>query len=431
MKITKRILSLVMAVVTLVSFMGIAAEAASASVKELNLGYMAPTNRKGTKILSRVKLYGDYDYINFRIESKKNNSYFGYMIYGDRDYTNLKDSGLVQCDKGTFNIPAPLKLKGSYASRGYFLFTYAAKMCSDGSIDIDENSVCLYKIYVYRGVLYHNKIVMLKEAKNTTKGVCVTWDKLDYTSKYYIYRRSLMGTKWTKVGAVGGSKTSFTDTTVKNTGKYVYSVKGINDEGDSSRYLYFGPTSIFAKAPTMKSITVSYDNSIEIKWNSTSSKAKYIIMRKADGGSWKTIKTNYSGTTYKDTSVKSGTKYTYSVKAVIPTEYGDAISSYYYNSDKAVTYLRMPTLKEAVAVEKGVKVKWASVDGAKGYTVLRKNSDGSSGWSSVGKVGADATSFVDTTADIETGYIYSVRSEASNNKGSYNSTGVEYIYVAP
>ena len=427
MKTTKKILSIIMAIITVACAVSIIAEATSVSVDELNLGYMAPTNRKGTKALSTVTLYGDYDYINFCVKSKKDNSYFGYEIYADKNYTMLKDSGAVQCDKGTYNIPAKITLKGSYSSRTYYLFTYAAKAYSDGSVSIDKNSLREYKIVVKRTASFDDKIVILKEAKNTTKGVSVSWSKLSGASKYYIYRRSLMGTTWTKVGATGSSKTSFTDTAVKNTGKYVYSVKGINKSGTASRYLYFGPTTIFAKAPTMKSIAVTYNNAIEIKWNSTSDSAKYNIMRKANDGSWKTIKTNYSGTTYKDTSVKSGTKYAYSVKAVIPTDYGDAISAYYYNSDKAVTYLRMPTLKKAIAVKKGINVSWYTVSGAEGFTILRKNSDGSTGWSSVGKVGAEATSFVDTSADTKINYIYSVRSEASENKGSYNRAGVEYI----
>ena len=63
----KRVISVFMVIVTLVSFMGIAAEAASISVSNLNLGYMVPTNTKGTKNLTTVNLYGDYDYINFYI----------------------------------------------------------------------------------------------------------------------------------------------------------------------------------------------------------------------------------------------------------------------------------------------------------------------------------------------------------------------------
>ncbi len=432
MKMTKRILAIVMAVVTLVSVMSIAVEAASVSVNALNLGYMAPTNTKGTKTLSKVTLYGDYDYINFYINSKKNNAYFGYEIYADADYTELVDSGATYCDKGKYNIPAKIKLKGNFSTKTYYLFTYAAYVYSDGSVDIDKNSLREYKISVKRSASYDDKVVVLKETKNTTKGVYVTWSKLSGTSKYYIYRRSITGTKWTRVGTVSSSKSSFTDTSVKNkNGNYVYSVKGVNKKGTASRYLYFGLTALFAKTPTMKSITVAYNNAIEVKWNSTSSKAKYNIMRKEGDGSWKTIKSNYSGTSYKDTTAKNGKKYTYSVKAVLSTSYGKATSSYYANSDKAVTYLKAPTLNEALAVENGINVSWNAVSGAKGYTILRKNSDGSTGWSSVGKVGADVTSFVDESANIETGYIYSVRSEASKNKGSYNRTGVEYIYVAP
>ena len=428
----KRVISVFMAIVTLVSFMGIAAEAVSLTVSELNLGYMVPTNTKGTKNLTTVNLYGDYDYINFYINAKKNNACFVYEIYADKGYTKLKDSGAVDCDKGKYNIPAKIKLKGEYSSRTYYLVTYAAYIYSDGSAKIDKNSMKEFKINVKRSADFDDKVVVLKETKNTTKGAYIKWGKLSGASKYYIYRRSITGSTWTRVGSVSSSIDSFTDTSVKNkNGNYIYTVKAINKKGTASRYLYFGLTSLFAKTPVMKSIAVAYNNAIEIKWESTSSKAKYNIMRKEGDGSWKTIKSNYSGTSYKDTTAKNGKKYTYSVKAVLSTSYGKATSSYYANADKAVTYLKAPTLNEALAVENGINISWNAVSGAKGYTILRKNSDGSTGWSSVGKVQADVTSFVDESANIETGYIYSVRSEASKNKGSYNRTGIEYLYSAP
>ena len=432
MKMAKRVLSVVMVLVTLVSFMGIAAEAASISMGKLNLGYMAPTNSKGTKTIETVKLYGDYDYINFYINSKKSESYFFYEIYSDKECTKAVEGDFVLCDKGTYTFTPKIKLKGTYKTKTYYMVTYAAKIYSDGSAKIDKNSMCGFTIKVDRSPDFDEKIVVLKETKNTTKGAYIKWGKLSGASKYYIYRRSITGTKWTKVGAVSSSKDSFTDTSVKNkNGNYIYSVRAVNKKGVKSRYLYSGLTCLFAKTPAMKSIAVTYNNAIEIKWESTSSKAKYNIMRKEGDGSWKTIKTNYSGTSYKDTTAKSGKKYTYSVKAVLSTSYGKATSSYYANDSKAVTYLKAPALNEALAVENGINISWDAVSGAKGYTILRKNSDGSTGWSSVGKVQADVTSFVDESANIETGYIYSVRSEASKNKGSYNRTGIEYIYVAP
>jgi len=430
MKMTKRLLAIVMSVVTLISVMGIAVEAAEIYVSALGIGYMVPTNTKGTKNLSTVKLYGDYDYINFYINAKKNDGYFAYEIYADKDYTKLKDSGAVACDKGKYNIPAKIKLKGEYSSKTYYLVTYAAYIYSDGSVDVDRNSLKEFEISVKRSASFDDKVVVLKETKNTTKGVYITWSKLSGTSKYYIYRRSITGTKWTRVGTVSSSKSSFTDTSVKNkNGNYVYSVKGVNKKGTASRYLYFGLTALFAKTPTMKSIAVAYNNAIEVKWNSTSSKAKYNIMRKEGDGSWKTIKSNYSGTSYKDTTAKNGKKYTYSVKAVLSTSYGKATSSYYANSDMAVTYLKAPTLTGITPAETGMTITWDSVSGAKGYTILRKNSDGSTGWSSVGKVGADVTTFTDETALPDVSYTYSVRSEASKNKGSYDRSGIEYIIL--
>ena len=430
MKMTKRMLAIVMAVITLVSAMSIVAEAAEVYVSVLGLGYMVPTNTKGTKNLKTVTLYGDYDYINFYVNAKKDNGYYGYEIFADKNYTKLKDSGVVGCDKGKYNIPAKIKLKGEYSTRTYYLVTYAAYVYSDGSVDFDRDSMKEFKINVKRSASFDDKIVVLKETKNTTKGAYVKWSKLSGASKYYIYRRSITGTKWTKVGTVSSSKDSFTDTSVKNkNGNYIYSVKAVNKKGTASRYLYFGLTSLFAKTPTMKSIAVAYNNAIEIKWNSTSSKAKYNIMRKEGDGKWKTIKTNYSGTSYKDTSVKSGKKYTYSVKAVISTSYGKATSSYYANSDMAVTYLKAPTLTGIAPVETGMNITWSAVSGAKGYTILRKNSDGSTGWSSVGKVEAGVTTFTDETALQDVEYTYSVRSEASKNKGSYDRSGIEYIFL--
>ncbi len=430
MKMTRRVISIVLVLVTLVSIMGIAAEAASLTVSKLNLGYMAPTNAKGTKTVQSVKLYGDYDYINFYINSKKNNSYFAYEIYADKKYTKLKDSNIVSCDKGTYSFTEKIKLTGNYSSRTYYLVTYAAKIYSDGSVDVDQNSMYEYKITVKRSADFKNKVVVLKEAKNTTKGAYVKWSKLSGANKYYIYRRSITGTKWTRVGSVSSSKTSFTDTSVKNkNANYIYSVKALNKKGTASRYLYSGLTCLFAKTPKIESVNTIYNNTVEIKWNKTSSKAKYNILRKEDGGDWKTIKTNCSSTTYKDKTAKNGKNYMYSVKAVISTDYGKATSSYYTDTKNTVTFLSAPTLNDVAVAETGISVSWNAVEGVSGYSVLRRPLDKSEGWTQVGTVDAAAAEFTDTTADLDSAYIYTVRSEGENGKGSYYADGKEFVVL--
>ena len=98
------------------------------SLSKLNLGYMAPTNSKGTKTVETVKLYGDYDYINFYINSKKKNTYFAYEIFSDKDCTKLVEGDVVACNKGTYSFTPKIKLKGNYKTKTYYMVTYAAKI---------------------------------------------------------------------------------------------------------------------------------------------------------------------------------------------------------------------------------------------------------------------------------------------------------------
>ncbi len=434
MKTIQRILAVAMIVVMLVSVVSVTAYAADIIFTSSSFGgaYLVPTNSKYNKELDTVYLYGDYDYLFLKGKAGAKGIYLFYEICSDEEGTDVIDSGYETVSNGGFKAPRKIKLKGKYSSKTYYMFTYAAYFDEDGNAIVSVESFRQFKVKVDRNPSFKKNVVVLRSTSNTCNGPQVNWYKVNGASKYYIYRRAETSTKWKRVGTVSGSKTSFTDTSLKKkNGDYRYTVKAINKKGDTTRYLNSGIINNFARTPVMKSIAVKYNNGIEIKWGKTSSKAKYDIYRKTGSGDWKKIKSNYTGTTYTDTSVKSGKKYTYTVRAKVPAYFGTATSAYYSNSDKAVTYLRMPTLKDAVAVENGINISWYIVSGAKGYTILRKNSDGSTGWSSVGKVGANATSFIDTSANIETGYVYSVRSEAANNKGSYNRTGIEYIYVAP
>ncbi len=431
MRITKRVLSITLAVVILVSSLGIAVEAASVSLAKLNLGYMAPTNSKGTKLIETVKLYGDYDYINFYIKSKKKNSYFFYEIYSDKDYTKLVEGDVAYCNKGEYSFVKKIKLKKKYKSKTYYMVTYAGKVYSDGSAKIDKKSMREFKIKVDRKPDFDEKVVVLKETKNTTKGAYIKWGKLSGAKKYEIYRRSITGTKWKKVGTVSSKKTTFTDTSVKNkNGNYIYSVKAVNKKGKKSRMLYAGLTCLFAKTPVMSSVSVVADNMVQVKWGSTKSGAKYNVMRKEAGGSWVTIATNYAGTTYNDKTAVNGKKYTYSVKAVLSTDYGTATSSYYANDNKAVTYLKAPSIKGVTEVANGLEVSWNAVPGTNIYRIYRRPFDKSETWKQVGYVGSGTLTFTDTTASVDGAYIYTVRADAAKNIGSYYSAGVGYLKLA-
>jgi hypothetical protein len=87
MKRTKRILAMALVVVMLMSVMGVAVSAVDYYVPttKTNYGYMAPSDAKGTKTISTVKLYGAYDYIDFYVNAKYSDMYFFYEIYSSKN----------------------------------------------------------------------------------------------------------------------------------------------------------------------------------------------------------------------------------------------------------------------------------------------------------------------------------------------------------
>ena len=430
MKIVKKVLSIMMALISLVSVVSISAEALTVKVEDRNYGYMVPVNNKGTKVLSTVKLYGSYDYLNFFIRSDfAGDVYFFYEVYSDKKLTKCVDSGYTVCYYGDYNMSKKIKLEGKYKSKTYYAVTYAGMFSSNKKkLTVDENSLCQFEIVVDRSPSYDEKKVVLKSTSNTADGPKITWSKISGTSKYYIYRRSITGTKFKKVGSVSGKKSSFVDTSVKKKdGNYIYTVKGINKKGVASQYHYSGITCLYAETPTITSVKLVADNVIKLEWKKTDSDAIYYIYRKEIGGDWKKLDTDCPNNYYSDITAENGKEYMYRVKSVIKTDYGKAISPYYVAEKKTVKFLEAPIMNDLEITESGIGLSWRSVDGALGYSVLRKTLGSDEDWAVLGYVPCEQTSFVDETASLTDGaYLYTVRSEGDGFSGSYSS-GKEYF----
>lgn len=430
MKKTKRLLMTVLAVIMLLSMVIVGVEAASLDTTSHNYGYMVPTDAKISKAVSTVKVYGNYDYLNFYIQSDYDDMYFFYEIYSDKKMTKLVASDYTYCAKsGSYDYTPWLTLKGKFNTGTYYGVTYAATIDGDGNATISEPSVVTFKLVVNKKPKYNQQMVILKSVTNTANGPTIKWYKLSSTTqKYNIYRRSLTGTKWTKVATVKGSVLSYTDKSIKDkNGKFVYTVRGIDKNGTLTRYHYSGLTCLFAKTPSVSSVATTYDNQVQVKWKSTAKSAVYNVYRKTDGGKWILIAKNFKGTTYLDKKTESGKNYRYTVRAVIPTEYGNAVS--YYNNGKAVDFVGAPKLNPVTVVENGLNITWEKVTGATAYTVYRKTFDKDASWQNLGKFNNDVFSFTDTTANEDSSFIYTVRAEGKTSRGSYVNAGVEYFIL--
>ena len=205
----------------------------------------------------------------------------------------------------------------------------------------------------------------------------ISWKKVSGAKGYTISRSTSKNSGYKKIDTVTG-KTSYTDDTVKAGKTYYYKVEAYNVNSGTKGYggasdAVAGKT---AKRTKITSIVSANEKTLTIKWNKITGAYGYRIKRSTDeDGTYKVVKTIKSGntTSYKDTSVKAGKTYYYTVETMVKT--GDNIC---YSGDSASMEGR--TAKKAkikYAVSNGsnqIEVNWGAVRGAYGYRIKRSTS---------------------------------------------------------
>lgn len=155
---------------------------------------------------------------------------------------------------------------------------------------------------------------------------------------------------------------------------------------------------------------------INVSWNKVDGAQKYYVYRKTSGTSWSRI-AEVTSTSYVDKTAKSGSTYTYTVRAV-----NKGIAGGYDKNGKSIKRLADTKVTSVTNVTSGITVKWSRVAGAAGYYVYRKTYTGS--WSRIAELnGASTLGYTDTKASAGVTYIYTVRPYSGSVKGDWNSTG--------
>ncbi len=170
---------------------------------------------------------------------------------------------------------------------------------------------------------------------------------------------------------------------------------------------------------------------VKITWSPITTATKYKVMRKAEGEKkWTTIQTLGKGAyTFTDSSVKSGKKYTYTVRC-----YDGDYKSLYNKKGLSITYLATPKLVDVKGTTSSgyAKFTWKAVSGAKSYEIYRKGGSlSSSEWKKIATVkGKNTVTYVDKKATrTDWYYSYSVRAVNGSNKSTYNSDGIDFNYM--
>ena len=268
--------------------------------------------------------------------------------------------------------------------------------------------------------------VKLAAAKVSGTSIVVTWEKTDRAVQYKVYRKVEGDTGWTGIATVTG--TSYTDSKVTADVQYTYTVRGINADGElSPTYDKNGVSAAVPTTPDQVKLTAAKvsGTSIVVTWKQADRAAKYRVYRRAEGdSSWSTLAYSVAGTSYTDTGVTPGVKYTYTVRGV--TSDGKTLSPTYDKKGVSNTVPTTPAtvkLGKATVGSSGITVTWTGADGAVKYNVYRKSGD--SGWTIVGRA-VTGTSYTDKSVQTGVTYTYTVRgiSAAGKLSAAYDKAGV-------
>ncbi len=244
---------------------------------------------------------------------------------------------------------------------------------------------------------------------NTYGAVVVRWNKIAGATGYIVYRKVDGARNWTNLGKV--KTTSYKDTKVKNRSNYTYAIRAYY--GNSVSSFNTGKIMKYLQAPVLKVSNAL--SGVQLKWDRVSGASSYYIYRKAGSAKyWSKIAT-VTRNSYTDMDVKTGVKYTYTIKA-----YGSKTLSGYYSKGWAYVFLKAPKISSISSKSNGVNLKWNKIAGADSYMVYRKLNDGS--WQYVGKTASGSkVSMIDKKAKKGYTYTYTVRACRGNCKSAFYS----------
>ncbi|MBQ6935250.1 MAG: hypothetical protein IJN49_01750, partial [Clostridia bacterium] len=175
--------------------------------------------------------------------------------------------------------------------------------------------------------------------------------------------------------------------------------------------------------PTVRIANTS--KGIKVTWNAVENAESYIVYRRVYNAStkkwsgWSRLKTGITSTSYTDQTVKLGTNYRYTVRAV-----NGSVKSV-YKTTSTLKYNVTPTVK-IVNATTGIKVNWSTAANATGYTVYRSQYNTKTkkwtSWKNMGTAKANKTSWTDKKVTSGVKYKYTVRACNGKFKSDYKSS---------
>ena len=243
--------------------------------------------------------------------------------------------------------------------------------------------------------------------------VALSWSAVTNAASYNIKRAAASGGGPYTTIATGITGTSYTDTGLTTGTTYYYVVSAVNGSNESIN-------SAEASAPVLaapQNLTASANlMTAALSWTYVANATSYNIKRATtSGGSYTTITTGITGTSYTDTGLTAGITYYYVVSAVNSTN--ESVNS----AEASATILAAPQNLTATDSQLTVALSWSSVANATNYNVKRATYQRRPLYTIA--TGVTGTTYTDTGLTAGATYYYVVSAVNSTNE-SVNSAEV-------
>ena len=263
--------------------------------------------------------------------------------------------------------------------------------------------------------------VSFASTESDNSAITIKWKANTKAEGYYLYRKVNDGA-WKRYKDITSYKTtSYKDKKVSVGNLYQYRILAFSG-GTLSSYDSNGIGARLVKAPKLNNLSNAVGG-MKVSWVASKGADHYRIYRRSDDGKKWVYLDKTEELYFIDTTVKSGKKYKYTVKAVAETNNGA-----FDKSGKTRLYLATPDFT-TTSTDKGITLKWAKVGGAKGYYVYQKIGNATN-WTKIATL-KNVGSYTVKNVKKNVSYTYTVRAFNGSIMSGFILPGVTCVHGVP
>lgn len=274
-------------------------------------------------------------------------------------------------------------------------------------------------------------------AEATPTSLTLTWDPISGATGYRLERAngSNLSTWTLRPLSAGSLPNRYTDTDIQPAASYTYRLSALNAGGASQTvslsFSNLAPGNFQAQSPANQS---GSGRNINLSWEAASGATGYALQRRIGSGAFEDLAgaSNLSTLSYTDSTVTTGTSYTYRIRALTDKGFGPWVESNSLTTSGTAVTPGAPTNLSATASSnpKQINLTWEAPtpNNATGYSIQR--STGNSGsFSSIGT--SISTGFTDSTLEWGTAYSYRVVANNAAGNSPASNTATASTLAAP